>query len=288
VEVALACVHAEGVELEEKGSQNHVIVLPAYGDSLHAVVGRQHQPSLFEHLVPDVSKLMNISRTHFELSWSFKEGTLWLRKLSANPLSLNDELLQTGALVPVPAEAIVSFVSLADSSKFLTFRVHINGQFHGYARCPGPSRVSSHTLISAAHRCTAAVLECTFASGSKIAQLPSHARNLSLDLRHRAVIGRQSQPGFFENLLQGAPHLATFISRAHLEVVCTESSGSVVEVGNLSQNAILVDGRLIAKGQRDYWLEGGVLTFTGHYGQSGDDKDAIHVVEILHLVLRRP
>jgi len=315
-EVVLLCVLAKGVSLATLDPMHRQVVLPTTSGTLQATLGRQHQHELFGRLVPDHTNLMGISRDHFHLSCE-TGGQILLTKLSGNPLFLNEVPIEQGRALPLPDGARLSFQCLADGTFFLTFAVRLVNSF--VKQVPRlseswspfqksldmpdftPPRSTVLELSLKAVAPAVVVLECSFAIGIDATQLQDEARCLRLDLRHRALIGRQHQPGFFENLLQGAPHFAGFISRAHVEVIAagvSSPSCSVrpdapsqcpVEVSNLSLNTIFIEGRPVTKSQWCTLSEGNMLTFAVastvvETQQSGIDG----TVNFLSFVMRCP
>lgn len=318
--VVLEVVHADGVLLDTVRPEYRAIILRAQGEVFHALVGRQHQPEIFQHLVFDKRRLMSISRTHFELSWASPSEPIMLRKISANALYLDDQLVEMGVVVRVAEGATLRFQGYADTTIFLTLRLRFNSQ----GRMPPPSqmfqapdesiqqaegqkprpkkRSQSGPLspqagvprpIPAAPTSGSAplmILECTFTMGIELARIPVQARNLGVDVRHRTVIGRQHQPGFFENLLQGAPNFVQYISRAHFEVMGAGHPYDLIKITNLSFNTIFVDSQPVAKGDACPVHAGSTLAFVA--AASGEVKGSssreAKIIHFLQFVLRRP
>merc|ERR1712066_65588 len=91
-----------------------------------------------------------------------------------------------------------------------------------------------------------AVLECVFAIGVDVRQMPLAMRTIGIPLDIPVEIGRQCQPGFFEQLLKKSQQCLTYLSRKHCELTLTSARswfglGPLVytlAVENLSSNVV--------------------------------------------------
>mmetsp|Transcript_25926 Transcript_25926/g.49669 ORF Transcript_25926/g.49669 Transcript_25926/m.49669 type:complete len:185 (+) Transcript_25926:1070-1624(+) len=137
------------------------------------------------------------------------------------------------------------------------------------------------------HTALAASLECVHAQGGRPAELTVEARSIMLPMDESLEIGRQHQPGRFEELLRAEPHWLTYISRAHCRVMLHASGNGgappqlLLRVENLSANAVLVCGKPLVKGQVETITEGGTLEFVAKQRESLQDT------KFLSFMLRR-
>lgn len=272
-----------------------------------ARVGRQHQPEFFELLVPVRDRLACISRLHFEVFIDPGASAPTLRKLSGNPLLVEDRALAPNEAVPLPDGSNIGFSGVSDADpSFLVLNVKL--------RTGLQVREGSYTTSSAMQPCqstqssqqpwqpsrssgsgVSAVLECVKAVGTDVQTLSAEARAIALPLDRPVEVGRQHQLGFFDRLLQADAYWLTFISRTHCRVVLApgapstigsgvppSSSGSQhsLKVEHLSTNPIFLNGRPLMKGQQGVLVEGGTLTFIA---KGRDDKETT----FLEFVLRR-
>ncbi|CAE8598247.1 unnamed protein product, partial [Polarella glacialis] len=246
-----------------------------------------------------------ISRSHFELVLESPTGPLLLRKLSANPLLLDDHVLAQGAVVAVGEGSQLVFGGDVDP-RFLVLmlrcrskaQVSSEGQHPAVVAAAGlPSALSpqsplsqnaqSATVKPATHMvqltAVAAVLECVVAQGADLGSFSSEARAIALPMDEPIEVGRQHQLGFFDRLLQADQSFwLSFISRTHLRVTLSQSQSQPLslKVENLSANPIMVGGRPLGKGQSDSISEGGKLVFVA---KGRDEKETA----FLEFLLRR-
>eukprot|EP00440_Ansanella_granifera_P034669 gb/GFBE01037610.1/.p1 GENE.gb/GFBE01037610.1/~~gb/GFBE01037610.1/.p1 ORF type:complete len:665 (+),score=133.12 gb/GFBE01037610.1/:1-1995(+) len=245
-----------------------------------AAVGRQHQPEFFERLLPK-DALARISRTHFELFLESPAGGLMLRKVSTNPLFLNDKPLAGGAAAPLGDMARISFENPAAPTATTTAPTGVATD-EPYSlmlcvRCRSGDQVSregSHPSVrdgsTVAGSCPGAVvsapfsgpgvLECVKTIGVDLQSLSVEDRVLALPMNQTLEVGRQHQPSFFEKLLKADASWLAFISRSHLRVSLQRET-SMLQVENLSSNPVMLQGRLLMKGQTDQLSEGCRLIF---------------------------
>jgi len=170
-------------------------VQPSHG-RLSVTVGRQHQTEFFERVVQNKERLACISRSHFELTWEPPARTPMLRKLSQNPLMVDNRPIGPAEAIPIPDGTRLSLGAAADAqqAKFLILRVTIRSQ--GAVKAEG-----AHPAAKTARRNSApsfhmqavvehsnvpappglvAVLECTFARGVDVTRLGQELRAIHL------------------------------------------------------------------------------------------------------------
>merc|ERR1740130_278181 len=103
-EVVLEAVSADGIDLGPLPRAHKAIAFavdPAKG-RLSFLVGREYQPDFFERLVQAPDQRQTISRSHFELAWEPPSTAPTLRKLSGNPLILDDRPLGASEATRTP------------------------------------------------------------------------------------------------------------------------------------------------------------------------------------------
>jgi len=306
-EVVLEAVVADGIELGALPPDRRCIAfaVEASKGRLSCSVGRQHQPEFFERLVSKKEHLSSISRSHFELAWEPPASAPTLRKLSANPLLLDDHAMTQSEAPTVPDGARVGFKGTYEGApRFLVLRVTLRSRGavategahpaimlslqkrnSGYSTT-GASLSQAPTIRSAS--AVVAVLECAHSVGGDTAKLPPDQRIIPIPMDETVEIGRQHQnPYFYEQLLQADNKWLSFISRTHCRVSLqrvgggpvTDPSSYVLRVENLSNNALVVNGKSLSKGKTDNISEGGKIVFVANAGE-GD-------VEFLKFKLRR-
>jgi hypothetical protein len=309
LKVALECTHADGVELARMplGFRAVAFAVDPSSGRFAATVGRQHQPEFFEALVPKRDRLQCISRAHFELTWDPREGgRLALRKLSGNPLLVNEAPVETSTAVPIRDGTNIGFSGMSDTDpRFLVLRVALRGRESVNAAGPHPAiavarerramlaRSPSQEQSSLAQKqqqtvaaAAAAVLECVHAQGGDPRWLSPESRVVALAEDEVLEVGRQHQLGFFEALLKAEPQWLGYISRTHLSVRLSRGGADgdgrvtpprrggapVLQVENLSANAVMVNGRQLSKGQTECIAEGGSLSFVAKPQNSAETQ----------------
>merc|ERR1719198_1979626 len=99
------------------------------------------------------------------------------------------------------------------------------------------------------------VFQASLARGCDLEALPAEAKAVRLPAGQTALVGRQHQMGFFENLLGAEQQLLKFISRSHFELRPAAGKPTHFTLTNLSSNPIALGGQQVAKGeQRDVAL----------------------------------
>lgn len=294
-EVVLEAVSSQGLELAALPSDRKCIAFavdPSKG-RLSFSVGRQHQPEFFDRLVCKKEHLSSISRSHFELSWEPPATAPTLRKLSANPLLLDDRTMGSSEAPTVPDGKRIGFCgTTADAPCFLVLRVTLRSRGAVASEGAHPAVMlslqkrnsgyssSGNSLMSQAPTvkspaAVVAVLECVKAVGGDCGKLPSDQRVIPIPLDEIVEIGRQHQPSyFFEQLLQADSRWLSFISRTHCRVSlqrqgdgpATSPSSYVLRVENLSNNAIVVKGKPLPKGKTEIIPEGASIMFVANSG----------------------
>lgn len=304
-ELVLTCVHAEGVDLPSISAAKRALAFSvdlSYGRWV-VTVGRQHQPEFFELLVPSKELLTCISRSHFELLLD-APGAPLLRKLSGNPLLMDDRPLGLNEAVPLRDRAAISFggtpgAGSGGDRRFLVLTVQLRSAQQVRAEGPHPAALAARAQAPARmpSSAVAAVLECIKTIGTDVRTLSSEARAIALPLDAPVQVGRQHQVGFFDRLLQAEPSWLTFISRTHCVVQLSHGAPPTVgaapsspapstglqhwlKVENLSSNPVFLQGRPLVKGRADIISEGSVLTFVA---KGADDKETV----FLEFMLRR-
>jgi len=301
-EVVLECVHAEGVEIYALPEMCRGVAFRA--DLLEVPsscrkVGRQHQPEFFERLVPKKKDIVCISRSHFELILEPPDNVPKVRKLTQNVLLVDDEQMADNDAVTVQEGTRLGFVGPPDSLRpFLVLRVALNCRAIVNALGPHPAHRRGITTpaclslamlrapsVSRPYSGASAVLECTFASGSNLAEIPQLSKVILLPFSQPVEIGRSHQPEVFGELLRAEPQWLGFISRTHclVQLSCSieaagaaageegaaaafpsrTSPGCTLSVENLSMNVVYVSGEPLSRGHgaRDI-REGGTIVFS--------------------------
>mmetsp|Transcript_70089 Transcript_70089/g.188773 ORF Transcript_70089/g.188773 Transcript_70089/m.188773 type:complete len:284 (+) Transcript_70089:1-852(+) len=256
-------------------------------------VGRQHQPDLFTLLILNKEHMSSVSRTHFEVQLpEGPEGPACLKKLSGNPLLVDDRPVAQNEAVPLQDGARIGFTGTSESDPtFLEFRLYLRSRQQVQAEGPHPSlRQGEHVQPSLQHAATgvrsgapiAAVLECVTSVGTDLQMLGAEARAIPLPLDDKVEVGRSQQTGFFEKLLEADPSWLGFISRSHCRVQLLRSVPSpqqaggqlMLKVENLSTNPVFICGRPLQKGWADTLPEGGVLSLRA---KGRDDKETTFI-----------
>jgi len=313
-EIVLKVVRADGLDLGTVPASHSAIAFAVdpYLGRFAALVGRQHQPEFVKAVVPKQRQLECISRAHFALTWDpAVGGNPTLRTLSGNSLIIDGRAVSPEELVQVSDGSNLSFSGIGDADpQFLILRARLRPR--GAVASDGPhpalqvsvpkagdcgaglSAGSSPARLPSAgrqqkqeHTLLAASLECVHAQGGRPAEVASEARSIMLPIDEPLEIGRQHQPGSFEELLRAEPQWLTYISRAHCRIML-HASGSggpspqlLLRVENLSANAVLVCGKPLAKGQVETIAEGGTLEFVAKQRESLQDT------KFLSFMLRR-
>jgi len=281
---------------------------PAKG-RLSFVIGREYQPDFFEKLVQKPEQRGTISRSHFELAWEPPATAPTLRKLSGNPLLIDDRPVSGSEPIRVPDGTRVAFASTDDSQRFLVLRVTLRsrGAVRAEGRHPaldnhrkrsavpgGPPIVDHMATIKPAQM-VAAVLECVHSVGGDPLRLTQDERAIAIPVDENVEIGRHHQPNFYERLLQGDNRWLQFISRSHCRVILQRlpgagpmatASGYGLTVENLSTNAIMIkrankEVRMLGKGRSDVMNENDRLVFIAIPGGTEGE------IQFLEFLLRR-
>ncbi|CAE7875055.1 Otud3 [Symbiodinium sp. KB8] len=217
------------------------------------MVGRQHQLELLSRLVPDRHLFSSIGRAHFELrpEPDKEQPTLRLRSLSPNPLKVDGLSVaagESGSEVTLRDGSSVSFCFQGEV--FLTLQFLIR---RGVEAAPTQEALPQplDTVPTVARSSPAAyALVCDRLAGETVDHLPKEERKILISSEGPTSIGRQCQPGFFENLQKLSRSQWVFVgyvSRTHFQVtgLAEELPPSKVrfEVTNCSSNPILLAGR---------------------------------------------
>mmetsp|Transcript_3855 Transcript_3855/g.9826 ORF Transcript_3855/g.9826 Transcript_3855/m.9826 type:complete len:643 (-) Transcript_3855:255-2183(-) len=124
------------------------------------------------------------------------------------------------------------------------------------------------SLVSA--RSSRAVLQCVHAEGLEPSRLSMMACSIVLPAKGDTMdLGRQLQPGLFEQLLAAQPRWLGYISRVHCRLQMDEASSRdepKLRIGNLSANVVYVCGRPLARGRSETMPRGGTLEFAAKVG----------------------
>lgn len=124
----LVCVKAEGLSPESIAS------MPMEFKSFSiqgtgAVLGRQHQPQVFEALLSGApSRMSYISRTHVQME--VKQGTLYATNMSSNPIYVGRKGLDKGGSCALAKDDVLSFARNEGNShvNFIALRVYVPGE----------------------------------------------------------------------------------------------------------------------------------------------------------------
>lgn len=291
-EIVLECISADGVALTGLPQNQRAITLRVEaGKSGSVSIGRQQQIEFFERLVPQKDRLMAISRVHFELTWNVTSAgaSVCLKKVSANPLLVNNQRLAPNATSLLQDGTHISFSTVNDDLLFLELRVSLRNSGTQTPRSPPAQAVANAPALRASggwQQGTVALLECTKAMGIDVSSLPLAQRVIELSLDGAVDIGKSKQPEFFTRLLEAEPKWLSFISRAHCRAQLSYKpfpSRAVLDLAieNLSVNVVLVADRKVAKGQSECINEGGTFSFV-----AAPDGDGPTEIKFLEFVLR--
>lgn len=312
-EVVLEVVSAEGCDLASLPRAHKAIAFavdPTKG-RLSFIVGREYQPDFFDRVVVKQDQRQTISRSHFELCWEPPASSPTLRKLSSNPLMMDDRSLNTSEANRIPDGTRLGFAKSEDDRRFLIMRVTLrsrgavtnDGQhpavalsLHRSSRGPGAGSPVDAMATLRPGTNIYAVLECVHSSGRDVRKLSSQDRVIPIPMEEEVDVGRQHQPpNFFENLLQGESRWLTFISRSHFRVQLQRlpnagpmdtASGYGLRLENFSSNPLIVkklsrEERRLGKGRSDVLAENEKLVFVANPGgQEGE-------TQFLEFLLRR-
>lgn len=262
-EVVLTCTRADSVDLSALLPAQQQLVftvdpVAARAGRWIAAVGRQHQPDLFEHLIPSKDRLSSVSRTHFQISLAAADGAPAIQKLSGNPLLVDDKPLAQHEPLQLQDGSRIGFTGTSEKDPaFLELKVQLRLQppkaadgLHaapiiarpalspspspGPSPGPSPQQLPQGSSFPAqpvpsgggypAGATAVAVLECVGALGANLMNLAAEAKAIALPLDIPVGIGRQQQVGFFEQLLQADPSWLSFISRTHCRVQLMQAS----------------------------------------------------------------
>jgi len=296
---ALECVYTSGaVDLSRVDA-----VIPLVANQVVSV-GRLHQVGFFEKLLPRKERLTAISRAHFELMWDANvANAVRLKKVSGNPLLLNNRPLANNEVALLQDGATISFSSASEGEdvRFLELCVALrsrtavrNEGMHPANQTPPtppPQRAPTPPQATLAAKAvgswqagTVAVLECTSAIGIDVTTLPLAERVIELPLHSMVEIGKQKQPGFFTRLLEAEPKWLSFISRTHCRVQLTcptfpSRADMALSIENISVNCVVVSERKVPKGSSECIQEGGTFAFVAA-------PDGPKEIKFLEFVLR--
>lgn len=104
--------------------------------------------------------------------------------------------------------------------------------------------MASDTPIEATCR-----LECVFSAclqPKDLVEIPMERRTILFDPAEPIVIGRQQQTDFFEAFLGS---MVNFVSRNHFRIAATGKGTSSLLVTQLSENPVVLNGKVLSKGQ---------------------------------------
>lgn len=273
-EVVLDCVKADGIDLAMLPPGEKSIAFPVepgtHSLKHKCLVGREHQSDFFDRLVPRKEFLACISRSHFELRLESGAALPTLRKLSRNPLHVNN--LPVGVEDTMLADkTLLGFKGVFDAEPcFLILCVTYRGQSALEYEGPHPSltprlhhrRPSTLNVRRAcipqsppdcAQQPIGAVLECVHSAGASLSMLQPNVKVIPLPLDTPLDIGRHCQFEVFGQVLQTAQQLLTLISRRHCTVQLSNgeppSPGSVAGASKVAEEL----GSSSARG-RATWL----------------------------------
>lgn len=291
-EIVLECISADGVALTGLPQNQRAMTLRVEpGKSGSVSIGRQQQIEFFERLVPQKDRLMAISRVHFELTWNVTSSgaSVCLKKVSANPLLVNNQRLAPSATSLLQDGTHIGFSTVEGDLLFLELRVSLRHSGTQTPRSPPAQAVANAPAPRASggwQQGTVALLECTKAIGIDVSSLPLAQRIIELPLDGAVDIGKSKQPELFTRLLEAEPKWLSFVSRAHLRAQLSYKpfpSRAVLDLAieNLSVNVVLVADRKVAKGQSECINEGGTFAFV-----AAPDGDGPAEVKFLEFVLR--
>mmetsp|Transcript_83635 Transcript_83635/g.132198 ORF Transcript_83635/g.132198 Transcript_83635/m.132198 type:complete len:393 (+) Transcript_83635:146-1324(+) len=301
-EVVFDVLKTEGLDLSTLPACEKSFALPVDPDSgvLFGVVGREPQADFFERVVPRRESLACISRSHFEVRLEPGADVPVLRKLSRNPMHINN--IPAGSEeIALTDESVIGFKGTIDWAPcFLNLCVTFRSR--GVVDLEGPhpsitakmrrqesknsmnsfgSKHSTRTFASGGHCKIAAVLECYQSEGTDLDSVSPDERVIPLCLHQSLEVGRSCQEELFETLLSNEKQtLWKMISRRHcrvqlgtgappsdirgadqVDLQAREGRSLWMLVENLSCNSICVDGEIVGQGQSRIITEGANLVF---------------------------
>lgn len=251
IEVGLECIKAFGLDKEFSFTINLVLQ-----KGVPLTVGRSHQQDAFEKLVPDEALRSCVSRSHFTISWDGDQ--FFLRRLSVNAMFLDDVMIPQQQEVLLNQGANIGLCSEANGrSSFLLLRFLSTGQKVADVEVCKQVESSGRTWTENLSGCPLYLL-CTMSASRDISHLPAEQRAVSLTSQS-ITLGRQHQPGLFEDILGADSVNLTFISRSHLELHEVEAGNFMLR--NLSQNPVVIKGSQVAKEQQSFLSPGDSIDF---------------------------
>mmetsp|Transcript_46623 Transcript_46623/g.86906 ORF Transcript_46623/g.86906 Transcript_46623/m.86906 type:complete len:775 (-) Transcript_46623:121-2445(-) len=241
-EIVFDCIHADGIECMGIPSKHRAIAFQVDRSGGTATIGRAHQPEFFDKLVPQRDRLSAISRAHFLVLWERGSPAMMLKKLSANPLLLNDRMMQPNETAPIQAGDKLAFNGVGTDPPFLELRVIFRSRNtvnregpHAAISVmtpapPAPAKNAGSVTPPAARAAEVAmrdtvrpsggacVLICTSAAGRDVSKLSPAERIIEIPPDGALEIGKRFQLQLFEQLLKAEPNWLSFISRSHCRV----------------------------------------------------------------------
>lgn len=252
VAARLKCLKALGLEKDFQ----HVVNL-VFKKTEPLTIGRSHQTDDFEKLVPDEALRSCVSRSHFSISWDGER--FFLKRLSANAMFLDDIQIQQQKEVLLNDGARIGLSSEANGrSSFLVFEFQLDAR-------PSVELLGEPVMQERQNESSWMVsldnvpfyLLCTMSASREVVQLPAEQR--AVPLPRSLTLGRQHQPGFFEDILGPQSMNLTFISRSHLELSEVEPGNFMVL--NHSQNPVVIKGLNLSKEQQSFLCPGDSIDF---------------------------
>jgi len=296
-EIVLECTHGDGIDVSKlsPAQKSLVFVIKPGQKRLSEPLGRSYQADFLDRFVLREQQGF-ISRSHCELLWDSPDATPKLRKLTMNPILIDERMVRDGEAIPLQSGTRVGFMQNRESGAacFLSMKVLLRDYASVKASGPhpatalpppGPQRSLQHSKTkplgsiertpSTGGLCT---LECVDAAGMDLRPVIFEDKSIVLQIDVPVDVGRQHQVNFFDRLLNKEPRWLTFISRSHCRLTLERGnsnsssqplrvedlaklSAPTVRVENLSNNVIFVGDERLGKGHSGTLTDSGLLEF---------------------------
>mmetsp|Transcript_13414 Transcript_13414/g.31521 ORF Transcript_13414/g.31521 Transcript_13414/m.31521 type:complete len:784 (-) Transcript_13414:90-2441(-) len=296
-EIILECLHGDGVDVASlpPAQRALVFVIKPGQKRLCEPLGRNYQADFLDRLVLREQQGF-ISRTHCELLWDAPDTAPRLRKLTMNPILIDEKLVRDGEAIPLLSGTRIGLMQTRDSGSacFLSMQVLLrdvatvraSGPHPATATPPPPPQRSLQhsktkalgpTFDRAPSVAGLSLLECVYAAGIDVGEFTIEERSITLQIDNPVEVGRQHQVNFFDNLLRKDRSWLTFISRSHCRLTLERPAGTnsmplrveelaklsapMLRIENLSNNVIFVGDNALARGQCGTLNDSGLLEF---------------------------
>mmetsp|Transcript_31167 Transcript_31167/g.56933 ORF Transcript_31167/g.56933 Transcript_31167/m.56933 type:complete len:481 (+) Transcript_31167:61-1503(+) len=273
VEVVLECVYARDVDVTSLPAAQRAIAFSADdgGGRIRQLVGREHQPSFFNLLVPDRRTLLNVSLSHFELTWGPSMAVPFVTRESKVGLTIGSVAANMGERIAIPNGSLIGFTNPQASGStdihFLVLQVKLRSEDVVAAEGPHPATEVTRRQTASLHwplpmSAPDGALECVYAGDRDLRILSTCEKAFRLPVAETCEVGRVSPLGFFEQLLWEDTQYLPFVALRHLRIHQLPGDALIVVVENLSPHNVVIGGRRhLKRGQHARLVEGESMTF---------------------------